>query len=209
MSLFREKLLYLAKGADICVFAGSLPRGVDDSIYARADRGAVAARRHDRDRRGGRADGARAAGSARPRVAERQARPRQLVGHEFRDEQDHIFAPLRALRAGPARGDHHARRGLLRAGRPRPRARALRAFAPIRSSRSRRSAPATCSWPATSPPATAARPHAEALRFAVACGAESTQHLGAGVLDPRAAERLEHEVAVTELDEPAPVDATA
>jgi len=53
------------------------------------------------------------------------------------------------------------------------------------------------------------RPHAEALRFAVACGAESTQHLGAGVLDPRAAERLENEVAVTELDEPARVDAHA
>ena len=30
VSLFRDKLLYLAKGADICVFAGSLPRGVDD-----------------------------------------------------------------------------------------------------------------------------------------------------------------------------------
>ena len=35
------------------------------------------------------------------------------------------------------------------------------------------------------------RAHGDALRFAVACGAESTQHLGAGVLDPRAAERLE------------------
>ena len=46
------------------------------------------------------------------------------------------------------------------------------------------------------------RPHGDALRFAVACGAESTQHLGAGVLDPRAAERLEHEVVLTELEEP-------
>ena len=44
------------------------------------------------------------------------------------------------------------------------------------------------------------RPHGDALRFAVACGAESTQHLGAGVLDPRAAERLEHEVVLTELE---------
>ena len=34
MSLFCEKLVYLAKGADICVFAGSHPRGVDDKIYA-------------------------------------------------------------------------------------------------------------------------------------------------------------------------------
>jgi 1-phosphofructokinase/tagatose 6-phosphate kinase len=28
LDLFREKLLYLAKGASMCVFAGSLPRGV-------------------------------------------------------------------------------------------------------------------------------------------------------------------------------------
>src|ERR687885_2716464 len=34
LALFRDKLLYLAKGADICVFAGSLPGGVDARIYA-------------------------------------------------------------------------------------------------------------------------------------------------------------------------------
>src|SRR5579859_3924464 len=34
LELFREKLLYLAKGASMCVFAGSLPRGVDPGIYA-------------------------------------------------------------------------------------------------------------------------------------------------------------------------------
>ena len=58
------------------------------------------------------------------------------------------------------------------------------------ASRARRSAPATPSWPATSPRATAAEPPAECLRFGVACGAESTQHLGAGVIDPREVERL-------------------
>ena len=31
--LFREKLLYLAQGASICVFAGSLPRGVETDVY--------------------------------------------------------------------------------------------------------------------------------------------------------------------------------
>ena len=29
-----DKLLYLAKGASVCVFAGSLPRDVDTDIYA-------------------------------------------------------------------------------------------------------------------------------------------------------------------------------
>jgi 1-phosphofructokinase/tagatose 6-phosphate kinase len=36
----------------------------------------------------------------------------------------------------------------------------------------------------------------ESLRFGVACGAESTQHFGAGVIDPREVRRLRHEVEV-------------
>ena len=39
----------------------------------------------------------------------------------------------------------------------------------------------------------------DCLRFAVACGAESTQHFGAGVLDPREVERLPSEVELEEL----------
>src|SRR5438876_10053401 len=34
LALFTDKLMYLAKGAEICVFSGSLPRGVDASLYA-------------------------------------------------------------------------------------------------------------------------------------------------------------------------------
>ena len=34
VELFVDKLLYLAKGASLCVFAGSLPREVDTDIYA-------------------------------------------------------------------------------------------------------------------------------------------------------------------------------
>src|SRR3954470_13521756 len=47
------------------------------------------------------------------------------------------------------------------------------------------------------------RPPDECLRFAVACGAESTQHFGAGVLDPREVERLVPEVRVETVVEPA------
>src|SRR5436190_8184738 len=35
LDLFYDKLLYLAKGAGVCVFAGSLPRGVDVELYGR------------------------------------------------------------------------------------------------------------------------------------------------------------------------------
>src|SRR5438067_4276329 len=34
VGLFRDKLLYLARGAAIVVFAGSLPRGLESDIYA-------------------------------------------------------------------------------------------------------------------------------------------------------------------------------
>ena len=34
LELFVDKLLYLAKGAAVCVFSGSLPRGVDPALYA-------------------------------------------------------------------------------------------------------------------------------------------------------------------------------
>jgi 1-phosphofructokinase/tagatose 6-phosphate kinase len=43
------------------------------------------------------------------------------------------------------------------------------------------------------------RPAEDCLRFAVACGAESTQHFGAGVLDPREVERLQDEVQLEPL----------
>jgi 1-phosphofructokinase/tagatose 6-phosphate kinase len=46
---------------------------------------------------------------------------------------------------------------------------------------------------------------AECLRFGVACGAESTQRLGAGLIDARAVERLLGEIEVQRLDAPAEV----
>ncbi|HET9119784.1 MAG TPA: PfkB family carbohydrate kinase, partial [Solirubrobacterales bacterium] len=45
----------------------------------------------------------------------------------------------------------------------------------------------------------------ESLRFAVACGAESTQHFGAGSVDPAEVERLLPHVESRELEAPAKV----
>ena len=47
------------------------------------------------------------------------------------------------------------------------------------------------------------RPATDCLRFGVACGAESTQHFGAGVLDPREVDRLAEQVEIDVLDAPA------
>jgi hypothetical protein len=41
----------------------------------------------------------------------------------------------------------------------------------------------------------------------VACGAESTQHFGAGMVDPREVDRIASEVTITELELPAEVRA--
>ncbi len=51
----------------------------------------------------------------------------------------------------------------------------------------------------------AGRPMEECLRHGVACGAESTQHLGAGLVDPAAVERIEAETHVERLSQPAEV----
>jgi 1-phosphofructokinase/tagatose 6-phosphate kinase len=49
------------------------------------------------------------------------------------------------------------------------------------------------------------KPAEEALSFAVACGAESTQHLGAGVIDPDRVGRLRSEITVERPELGAPV----
>jgi 1-phosphofructokinase/tagatose 6-phosphate kinase len=49
------------------------------------------------------------------------------------------------------------------------------------------------------------RSGSDCLRFAVACGAESTQHFGAGVVDPDKVRRLVGEVEVERLEIPAQI----
>ena len=45
----------------------------------------------------------------------------------------------------------------------------------------------------------------ECLRYGVACGAESTQRLGAGLIEPREVDRLLGEIEIQRLDTPAGV----
>ena len=49
------------------------------------------------------------------------------------------------------------------------------------------------------------RPTDECLAYGVACGAESTQHFGAGMVDRNQVERLLGEVHVQDLEVPAEV----
>ena len=49
------------------------------------------------------------------------------------------------------------------------------------------------------------RPRDECLRFGVACGADSVERLGAGLVDPQKVQRLVHEVDVERVAAPAEV----
>ena len=167
VELFVDKLLYLAKGASMCVFAGSLPRDVDTDIYAGLIRelrrlGVTSIVDTDGDplRRAVRAE----PDVISPNVLEAE----ELVGHEFTDDPDEWAIATREM------CELGAREAIMTMGdgcfaRMRPRGRRVRARAlprPARlagaSSRAPRSAPATRSSPASSRRATpaAARPTA-------------------------------------------------
>src|SRR5688572_32155508 len=91
VELFVDKLLYLAKGASMCVFAGSLPRDVDTDIYA----GLIRELRRlgvtsvvDTD-----GDPLRCAVRAEPDVVSPNVlEAEELVGHEFNDDEDRVIA---------------------------------------------------------------------------------------------------------------------
>ena len=91
IELFTDKLLYLAQGASVCVFAGSLPREVDVDVYARLIRelkrlgvDCVVDTDGDPLRRAVRAE----PDVISPNVLEAE----ELVGHEFNDEEDPFIA---------------------------------------------------------------------------------------------------------------------
>src|SRR5215212_8575278 len=99
IELFVDKLLYLAKGASMCVFAGSLPRQVDVDVYA----GLIRELRRlgvttivDTD-----GDPLRRAVRAEPDVISPNVmEAEELVGHEFNDEEDHVIAVREMVQLG-------------------------------------------------------------------------------------------------------------
>jgi 1-phosphofructokinase family hexose kinase len=200
LELFVDKLLYLAKGATMCVFAGSLPRDVDVDIYAnlirelrRLDVTTVIDTDGDPLRRAVRAE----PDVISPNVLEAE----ELVGHEFNDDEDRTYAVremcelgareaimtmpdgcfARMLDAEGGASGMCIYRVHVRPGAVEPRSTVgsgdafLAGFVAARYQR---------------------RSKAEALAYGVACGAESTQHLGAGLVDLDRVGRLLAEVEV-------------
>jgi tagatose 6-phosphate kinase len=197
LEVLLEKLHYLARGADYVVFAGSLPRAVDEGFYGEAIR--------DLHRRGVRVvldtegDPLRLGLEAEPElVSPNQHEAEQLVGQEFDGDDDFLMA-LDAIAEMGARAVHITTESgcfaLLREDRQ---MRRLRADAPLLEPVS-----VVGAGDVLLAQFLAARledkPVEEALRLGVAAGAASVLEIGAGRFEPRQAGRLAASVRVEEL----------
>jgi 1-phosphofructokinase family hexose kinase len=198
VELFSDKLLYLARGAQICVFAGSLPRRVEPTLYAdliRELRKLGVTTIVDTD-----GDPLRQAVRAEPSVVSPNVlEAEELVGHEFNDDEDRLIAVREMTELGAREAIMTSDDGCFakvaeEGGSQlyRLRVEPLETYSAVGSGDAFLAGYVAARY--------SGRPPAECLRFGVACGTESTQHVGAGVIDPREAERLESEIAVEAVE---------
>ena len=203
VELFCDKLLYLARGAQICVFAGSLPRRVEPTLYAdliRELRKLGVTTIVDTD-----GDPLRQAVRAEPSVVSPNVlEAEELVGHEFNDDEDRLIAVREMTELGAREAIMTADDGgfamVTEEGGSqlyRLRVDPLETYSAVGSGDAFLAGYVAARY--------TGRPPAECLRFGVACGAESTQHFGAGTLDRREVERLVSSVEISELSAPAEV----
>jgi 1-phosphofructokinase family hexose kinase len=207
VELFRDKLLYLARGAAIVVFAGSLPPGVETDIYAsligdleRMEVTTVI----DTD-----GEPLRLAVRAEPDVVSPNVlEAEELVGHEFAGEQERSLVVREIAALGPREVIMTLPDGcfghVLVDGQPRLKRARIEPREPIAKSGSGDAFLAgylTARYEGRAPD--------QCLRFGVACGAESTGRLGAGLIDPREARRLMGDVELSVVELPAEVTETA
>jgi len=194
LGMLLEKIAYLARAADLVVFAGSLPRGVDPGFYGDAIR--ELARRRVRCVLDAEGEPLRLGTEAEPwLVSPNQREAEGLVGQEFHDEEDFLMALDAIAELG-------ARNVLIGHG--------AGAFALIREERrvrrfEARIPPLVPVAPAGAGDAmvaaylaarTAEESFEDALRAAVATGAAATLEVGGGRFDPREAARLTAAVTV-------------
>jgi 1-phosphofructokinase family hexose kinase len=203
VELFRDKLLYLARGAAIVVFAGSLPRGVAPELYAslireleRLEVTSVIDTDGEPLRHAVRAE----PDVVSPNVLEAE----ELVGHEFASEEDRSLAVREIAALGPREAIMTLPDGcfaqVLVDGQLRLKRATIEPREPIAK---RGSGDAFLAGYLAA--RYEGRPTDHCLRFGVACGAESTGRLGAGLIDPREARRLMGDVELSLVELPAEV----
>lgn len=194
LELFFDKLLYLARGADIVIIAGSLPRSVDVDVYAtmvRELRKSGVLTIVDTD-----GEPLRHAVRAEPDViSPNMLEAEELVGHEFNDDEDRLIAVGEIVEHGVREAIMTLEDGCLASVQVDGRPARLRVTIPPREAVA--GVGAGDAFLAGYVAARYVGKGAEdCLAYGVACGAESTQHLGAGLVDPREVERLLAEVEV-------------
>ena len=197
LALLLEKLRYLAGASDLVVFAGSLPRRVDESFYAEAIR--------DLNRRGVRtaldAEGEplRLGVEAEPFLVSPNAREAEaLVGQEFNEEADFAQALDDIAELGARNvliAEDFGCFALFREERERRR---FHVVAPELEAVSRAGF-ADVLLAGFIAAHSAGRPLEEALRSAVSVAAASTLAVGAGRFEPREAGRLLPGIEVVDL----------
>ncbi len=198
-----ERIGYLAGGAKICVIAGSVPPGAGDDLYARliADLG----------RRGipvvldaeGEAmlAGVRAGASM---VTPNEREAEELVGQEFADGGDLAHGLMELVRLGAAEAAITRPEGCVAVVGEGANRRLLEVHTePLEPVSTVGSGDAFLAGYVAA--RYEGRPAEDCLAYGVACGAESTQHFGAGTVDRNQVERLLGEVAVHDLEVPAEV----
>jgi 1-phosphofructokinase family hexose kinase len=200
---FLDRLDYLARGASMCVLAGSLPPGVEPDLYARivrelGQRGVTVVLDSEGEPMQA---GVRAGPSViTPNVLEAE----ELVGHEFEGPGDLASGLAQLLELGASEVIVTRSEGCVAAVGP-P---SDRTFYEVRTEPMEPVA-TVGSGDAFLAGYVAARyagaPAHECLALGVACGAESTQHFGAGSVDPDQVERILADVQVRELEVPASV----
>jgi len=195
VELFRDKLLYLARGAAIVVFAGSLPPGVEPGFYAsligdleRMEVTTVVDTDGEPLRQAVRAE----PDVVSPNVLEAE----ELVGHEFAGEEERSLVVREIAALGPREAIMTLPDGcfaqLLVDGQSRLKRARIEPREPIAKSGS-----GDAFLAGYLAARYEGRPPDQCLRFGVACGAESTGRLGAGLIDPREARRLMGDVELS------------
>jgi len=197
-----EKLRYLTQGAELVVFAGSLPRYVVDDFYAEATR--ELERRHVPVVLDTEGEPLRLGVEAEPfLVSPNQVEAEALVGQEFHDDEDFLLALDRIAEMGARNVLITTEGGCFALLREERKSRRFRAVAPMLEPVSTVGA-GDVLLGAFLAARHGGRTSSEALRAAVATGAASTLEVGAGRFDPRQAGRLQAGVDVSELE---PVEA--
>jgi 1-phosphofructokinase family hexose kinase len=197
---FVERLNYLARGAGICVLAGTLPPGTGEDLYARLVRDlAQLGVPVVLDSEGEAMLAGIRAGAAVVTPNEREAE--ELVGQEFTDQGDleHGLSELLRLGAGEAvitrpdgcvaalAEDNNSEQRFLEV-----RTRLLDTVSTVGSGDAFLAGFVAARYEGRLP--------ADCLALGVACGAESTQHFGAGAIDRNQVEHLLGEVEVRDLE---------